>query len=82
MKDAGPKGLPRRKLLQQVLSLGIGLPLSRYLPSLQTGQPHTAPAKPPVQTSLTPDDDQFLNELEQANFRFFWEQANPKTGLV
>jgi hypothetical protein len=27
-------------------------------------------------------DDQFLNEMEKANFLFFWEQANPKTGLV
>lgn len=34
------------------------------------------------QSSLSPQDDEFLNELEQANFLFFWEQANPKTGLI
>ena len=31
---------------------------------------------------MTPEDDQFLNELESANFLFFWEQASPKTGMV
>ncbi len=40
------------------------------------------PARPPAMSSLTPDDDQFLQELEQANFLYFWEQANPQTGLV
>ena len=28
------------------------------------------------------DDDQFLDEIERANFLFFWEQASPQTGLV
>lgn len=31
---------------------------------------------------LSPEDDQFLDELEKANFLFFWEHANPETGLV
>ena len=36
----------------------------------------------PLPSTLTPEDDQFLNELEHANFLFFWEQANPETGLI
>ena len=28
------------------------------------------------------EEDQFLEELEHANFLYFWEQANPQTGLV
>ncbi len=36
----------------------------------------------PVQTTLSPEDDAFLNELEQANFLYFWDQTNPETGLV
>jgi len=32
--------------------------------------------------SLSPEDDAFLDELERANFLFFWEQANPQTGLI
>jgi hypothetical protein len=31
---------------------------------------------------LSPEDDQFLNDLEKANFQYFWEQASSKTGLV
>ena len=31
---------------------------------------------------LSPEDDQFLDELEKQNFQFFWEQAGPQTGLV
>ena len=34
------------------------------------------------QKALAPADDKFLEELEHANFLFFWEQADPHTGLV
>ena len=34
------------------------------------------------QIALSPADDQFLEDLEKANFLFFWEQADPRTGLV
>ena len=36
----------------------------------------------PDPTSPSLRDDPLLEELERANFRFFWEQANPETGLV
>ena len=32
--------------------------------------------------SLSQADDQFLEDLEKASFLYFWEQANPRTGLV
>jgi hypothetical protein len=32
--------------------------------------------------ALSPEDDAFLEELEKANFQFFWEQADPDSGLV
>jgi hypothetical protein len=31
---------------------------------------------------LTPQEDQFLEEIEKAAFQFFWEQADADTGLV
>lgn len=31
---------------------------------------------------LAPEDDRFLEELQRASFRFFDEQADPRTGLV
>lgn len=44
--------------------------------------PHESPAAPPAPTSLSPQDDQFLNDIEHGCFQFFWEQANPPTGLI
>jgi hypothetical protein len=32
--------------------------------------------------TLSQDEDGLLEELEKAAFQFFWEQANPQTGLV
>lgn len=31
---------------------------------------------------LSPDDDAFLDQLQRANFLYFWEQTDPQTGLV
>ena len=31
---------------------------------------------------FTPDEDTFLDEMQQATFLYFWEQANAKTGQV
>ena len=45
-------------------------------------QLHKKPAPPPILTALSREDDQFLDELERAQFLFFWEQANPQTGFV
>ena len=30
---------------------------------------------------LSPEDNAFLEELEKANFQFFWEQSDPESGL-
>ena len=35
---------------------------------------------PPAEISA--EDDQFLDDLERANFRYFWEQSDPHTGLT
>ncbi len=73
--------------MRQVLGAGLCLPLAR--PSLARALTQSAPQNlrdekdlPPGQFSLSPEDDQFLNDLESASFLFFWEQQNPKTGMV
>src|SRR6185437_8728137 len=47
--------------------------------SQNTGQPapgpHMAPAPAPVPSAISPQDDQFLDEVERASFLFFWEQT-------
>ncbi len=39
-------------------------------------------AFPPDHYSLTKDDNDFLEDLSHRAFLYFWEQADPKTGLV
>ena len=65
----------RRRLLRQMIGTACLAGRSRADPP---GDTHS----PTGQISLTPEDDQFLEELEKANFLFFWEQADPRTGLV
>lgn len=78
--------LSRRNLLRGMAGLSLGLPISRagMLPLLaqqESGQ-HSSPAPQPQPSALSPEDDQFLNDLEHANFQFFWDQANPHSGLI
>jgi hypothetical protein len=75
----------RRDLLRQILATGVCAPLAggKALPLLiaaEEPRPQTGPA--PAKANLSQEDDQFLEDLEKANFRYFWEQADPETGLV
>src|SRR6185437_10785409 len=84
----------RRSLLRQMAGVSLGLPLAHALPLLgqasgqrdanqqQSSQPHKTPALPPTPSALSPQDDQLLDEIERASFLYFWEQANPQTGLI
>ncbi len=79
----------RRRLLRQLAGASVTLPLSRAgalfgaeLPQSSDSGRDLTPAVLPTPSSLSPQDEQFLNGLEQACFLFFWEQANPKTGLI
>ncbi len=40
----------------------------------------TRPA--PVRYTLSKEDDRFLNDLSRRSFQFFWENADPQTGIV
>jgi hypothetical protein len=52
----------------------FSLPGAKELRGASTHVPHSG--------SISPEDDRFLNDLEKANFQYFWEQSSPKTGLV
>jgi len=76
-----PKNLRRREFMRQVLGAAGCLPLAGLSLSLaDTQRTHVPPSAQPA--PLSKEDDQFLDELEKATFQYFWEQANPKTGLV
>lgn len=82
--------LSRRALLRHLACTPLALAASAKAFALAGGQleqyiqpvQETQPAVLPPPSTLSPQDDQFLQELEQANFLFFWEQTNPTTGLT
>ena len=82
--------LTRRELLRRISGIWLGASGVKWgiLPLLAQSEgqpdPYSALSHPTVAspTTLSPEDDLFLAELEQAAFSYFWEQANPKTGMV
>jgi hypothetical protein len=75
----------RRTALKKIAGAGICLPLARWgvLPLLAEGNEKlTFPAQLPAPSTLTPEDDAFLDEMERLNSCYFWEQGNPQTGLI
>ena len=75
------KRLSRRELLFQIGGvglLGVLAPANLAL-AAETQQPKGSKPSPSV---LSPEDDEFLQEMEKRNFQYFWEQASPQTGLV
>jgi hypothetical protein len=85
MKEKHHTGPSRRNFVKQMLGAGASLSLSQLaLPTAvgaQAAKATKAPARPDP-NGLSPDDHQFLNELEKASVQYFWDQADPKTGLV
>ncbi len=82
MTDSKPL-LSRRQVLRQVLGTSFSLPFAKYLPALSiNSRPSTSAAGAAAVSGLSAEDDQFLNDVEAASFLFFWEQGNPKTGMV
>ena len=76
-------GLSRRELLKRIASAGVpALALSTLsnLPAWSLQGP--TPAQPQSAQNFSGTDDQLLDELERASFRYFWEQAHPETGIV
>jgi hypothetical protein len=79
------EGMSRRALLKQVAWPMVSIPWAG-LRNLFVSQPWPLqtnhPAAPRVHPPFSASDDAILEELEKANFRYFWDQANPDTGLV
>lgn len=83
MKGTPDKRSSRRDFVRLLLAAGGCLPLARLgfaLPEAQAERKGSA--NTPGPDTLSQDDHQFLNDLEKAAFQYFWEQANPKTGLI
>ena len=74
----------RRQLLRQMAAVSLALPFPVWAqaPAQRTDRRRKEPAPLPPPTALSPEDDKFLDDLERSSFLFFWEQANPQTGLI
>jgi hypothetical protein len=81
MMDAKSCLFSRRQILRQILGSSLGLPLMEILPKLSLAQVSTTPNSFNMPT-LSAEDDKFLNDIQAANFLFFWEQGSPNTGMI
>jgi hypothetical protein len=71
----------RRQFLRQIAGVSLGFPFTQWkmLGAIVQHQKATpSPAQPP----LSPEDEAFLDDLENKTFLYFWEQVNPQTGLI
>ena len=81
----GPKYLSRREVLKKgsraaaIVSLAECSALSAAWPQERLPSGSVSIAN---HNLLSEADEIFLEEVERASFRFFWEQANPLTGIV
>jgi hypothetical protein len=84
MTDPKHNLISRRQLLRQALGTSLCLPFANFLGTSLVQAQTSASARPvaPMAQALSPEDDDFLNEVEKACFLFFWEQGNAKTGMV
>ena len=83
MPGVGNTVFTRRRLLKGFLQGSLLLPFAGLLSGDDVpDQQHALPAPLPSTTTLSDADRDFLYELECLSFRYFWEQANPSTGLV
>jgi hypothetical protein len=77
--------LSRRDLLKQIASVGVyaSFPGLTYLSGQRSARKQNSRSAPTsIKAPLSASDDTFLEELEKANFQFFWRQAHPETGMV
>jgi hypothetical protein len=85
MKEAQSTKPTRRDFARGMLGVLGVLPLSPWVfGASDKALPAASGARPqaPKHSLVSPEEDQFLDELERATFQYFWDQTNPKTGLV
>jgi hypothetical protein len=81
----GIRTFSRRELLKQGARAAAAASLAERVVLSAAWPQNTQPLLPKASTNgnpLSESDDRFLEEMEHASFRFFWEQTNPATGIV
>jgi hypothetical protein len=82
MKEPDLRKTTRRHFAKRILALMGSIPVAGLTFSALGQKPAKAPPTASTNPDLSPEDDQFLDELERATFQYFWDQTNPKTGLT
>ncbi|HKS68297.1 MAG TPA: glucoamylase family protein [Candidatus Acidoferrales bacterium] len=83
MKRRNDNRLSRRDLLKGLAGIGMLMPMSAAGALATHTVREISEANPlPAGSPLTARDDVLLEQIERANFLFFWEQTNPTTGLT
>ena len=82
--EAQSNFLSRRHFLRLMAGASAAIPAIGAVTAGSYAAGQVASGKIPAgpATTLASEDDQLLEEVEKAHFQFFWEQANPQTGLV
>jgi len=80
-KETGNSGLTRRQFLRTTEGLVLLAPLAAAMPQFTKLAWAQIPQKPST-AAYSGSDNELLDEIERSAFRFFWEEANPKTGFV
>ena len=75
------KIISRRDFLQQAAGAGLAASVAAS-PVPVLGQTVKKPPTNAHQSPFYQVDEALLEEVESANFRFFWEQGNPETGIT
>src|ERR1700733_11848181 len=92
-RDRGQGRMSRRELLVRMAAAGVCVPLGFPLGfpwgpleilGADTHSHKQGALLPPAAgpAGLSESDDALLQEVESVNFRYFWEEANPETGMV
>jgi hypothetical protein len=78
-----PTLFTRREILGYSARAALAFPAAGFAAAMMScgGSPAVTGTTPPPVT-LPPSDDAFLDQIQQAIFLYFWEQASPTTGLV
>ena len=80
--DPRHRGLSRRELLKQAAGAGLSLPLASHGALAASFFQNIKPDAGASAEQISADDDGLLDEIEKVHFQYFWDQANPQTGLV
>jgi hypothetical protein len=88
LRSAGDKRLDnvsRRLWLKQTARAGLAVPILNVSSLFDLEPANQQAPSAPAETKGSPfskDDEALLDQIEEASFRFFWDQTHPETGIV